>query len=91
MSDGKIYVKINTGEQTLEFSKGYVSSERDYIITCLKQITRNTKIDRQTISKNLKKIKEDEINHALNCGHIFITCLCNAKYSYYSYSGCIYY
>lgn len=29
MSDGKIYVKINTGEQTLEFSKGYVSSERD--------------------------------------------------------------
>lgn len=90
MSDGKIYIKINTGEQTLEFSKDYVSSERDYIITCLKQITRNTTIDRQTISKNLKKIKEDEIGHAYNCGYIIITSLCNNKYNYYSYSGSIY-
>ena len=91
MSSGKIYVKINTGEQTLEFSKGYVSNEHDYIITCLKQIIRNTAIDRQTVSKNLKKIKEDEINHAFNCGYIIITSLCNSKYSYYTYSGSVYY
>ena len=86
MSDGKIYVKINTGKQTLEFSKGYVSSERDYIISCLKLIIRNTAID-----KNLKKIKEDEINHAFNCGYIIITSLYNSKYSYYTYSGSIHY
>lgn len=91
MSDGKIYVKINTGEQTLEFSKGYVSNERDYIITCLKQIIRNTAIDRQIISKNLKKIKEDEINHTFNCGYIIITSLYNSKYSYYTYSESLYY
>lgn len=91
MSDGKIYVKINTGKQTLEFSKGYVSSERDYIISCLKLIIRNTAIDRRAISKNLKKIKEDEINHAFNCGYIIITSLYNSKYSYYTYSGSIHY
>lgn len=90
MSDEKIYVKINTGEQLLEFSKGYVSSERDYIITCLKQITRNIVIDRQKISKNLKKIKEEEINHALNCGYILITSVYSNKFSYYAYSGSIY-
>ena len=44
MSSGKIYVKINTGEQLLEFNKDYVSNERDYIITCLRQITRNLEI-----------------------------------------------
>ena len=91
MSTAQIYVKVNTGEQTLEFSKGYVSNERDYIITCLKQIIRNTAIDRQTVSKNLKKIKEDEINHAFNCGYIIITSLYNSKYNYYTYSGSIYY
>lgn len=91
MSNGsKIYVKINTGEQTLEFSKGYVSSERDYIITCLKQITRDRAISRQMIGKNLKKIKETEINYAFNCGYIIITSLCNNKYGYYAYSGSVY-
>lgn len=91
MSDGKIYVKINTGEQTLEFSKGYVSSERDYIISCLKLIIRNTAIDRRTVSKHLKKIKETEITHACNCGYIIITSLYNCKCNYYTYSGSIHY
>lgn len=91
MSDGKIYVKINTGEQTFDFNKGYVSSEHDYIISCLKLIIRNIAIDRRTISKNLKKIKETEITHAFNCGYIVITSICNSKYSYYTYSGSIYY
>lgn len=90
MSTAQIYVKINTGEQALEFSKGYVSSERDYIISCLKLIIRNTAIDRRTVSKNLKKIKETEINHKCNCGHVIITSLCNNKYSYYTYSRSIY-
>lgn len=91
MSDSKVYVKINTGEQVLEFNKGYVSSERDYIISCLKLIIRDTSIDRRAISKNLKKIKEAEINSAFNCGYIIISCLHNDKYSYYTYSGSINY
>ena len=90
MGNGQIYIRINTGEKLLEFSKCYVSSERDFIISCLKQITRNTSINRQEISKCLRKIKEEEINQVCNCGYIIITCLCKGKYSYYSYSGSIY-
>ena len=82
-------VKINTGCRLLNWEHGGTDPNkiRQFIVQCISAATIGKKPTQAKISKDLKKIKNDETDLYYNRGYILVEVNVDGILSYYAYSG----
>ncbi len=82
-------IKINAVEQVKTFEYGLIdpSKIRQYIIKCIQGMYGSTKPTQSEIGKNLRKIKNNEVDKFCYEGYVIITVDNNGVESFYIYSG----